>query len=47
MQAGDTLYYMLQLATSDGKKHIIGKRLPSQSEAQQVADFIIDTLTQV
>ncbi len=47
MQAGNTLYYMLQLTTADGKKHVIGKRLPSQSEAQRVADFIIDTLTQV
>ena len=38
MQSGRTLYYDLQLTTTDGKSHSFGKRVPSQPAAQAIAD---------
>jgi len=40
MQAGNRLYFGLELATLDGKRHTLAKRLSNRKEAEQVIEAI-------
>ncbi|MDH3718942.1 MAG: hypothetical protein OES79_12555, partial [Planctomycetota bacterium] len=45
MQMGNKLFYGLKLATRDGAKHTIGKRLLIRSDAELLADEILQVVT--